>query len=56
MVYAFDLDDTLYTEMDFVRSGYRAVARELAAGSTLGSEAYYEGILPRRPIGFEWAL
>jgi putative hydrolase of the HAD superfamily len=26
----FDLDDTLYTELDFVRSGFRAVARVLA--------------------------
>lgn len=25
----FDLDDTLYSEKDYVRSGYRAVAREL---------------------------
>lgn len=27
---AFDLDDTIYKERDFVLSGYRAVARELA--------------------------
>lgn len=27
---AFDLDDTLYKERDFVMSGYRAVARKLA--------------------------
>ncbi|MCM1142897.1 MAG: HAD hydrolase-like protein [Muribaculum sp.] len=30
---AFDLDDTIYKERDFVVSGYRAVARELAAAS-----------------------
>lgn len=28
---AFDLDDTIYKERDFVLSGYRAVARQLAA-------------------------
>ena len=28
---AFDLDDTLYKERDFVASGYRAIARELAS-------------------------
>ena len=26
----FDLDDTLYPERDYVRSGYRVVARHLA--------------------------
>jgi putative hydrolase of the HAD superfamily len=30
MVVAFDLDDTLYPEETFVRSGFRAVARRLA--------------------------
>lgn len=56
MVFAFDLDDTLYTEMDFVRSGYRAVSRELERTSTLDAESYYKGICARRPVGFEWAL
>lgn len=31
---AFDLDDTLYKERDFVASGYRAVARALADADT----------------------
>lgn len=56
MVYAFDLDDTLYTEMDFVYSGYCAVARELEKGSSLDAGSYFEGISRRRPLGFEWAL
>lgn len=56
MVYAFDLDDTLYTEMDFVHSGYRVVAGELAQGSDLDATSYFEGISKRRPVGFEWAL
>ncbi len=30
MVIAFDLDDTLYKEVDYVKSGYRAVAEENA--------------------------
>jgi len=56
MIFAFDLDDTLYTEMDFVRSGYRAVARELERSSSLDADTYYNGICARRPVGFEWAL
>lgn len=56
MVFAFDLDDTLYTEMDFVRSGYRAVSAILASGSTLDAGSYFEGISRHRPLGFEWAL
>ena len=56
MVFAFDLDDTLYTEMDFVRSGYRAVSRELERTSGLDADTYYQGICARRPVGFEWAL
>lgn len=31
MVIVFDLDDTLYDEIDFVRSGFRAVARHVDA-------------------------
>ena len=37
----FDLDDTLYGERDYVRSGYRAVSRHLAAapgGERLGRD------------------
>lgn len=56
MVYAFDLDDTLYTEMDFVYSGYRVVARELDKDSDIDADIYFEGISSRRPVGFEWAL
>jgi len=32
MVVVFDLDDTLYPEMDYVRSAYRAIARRYGAG------------------------
>lgn len=56
MVFAFDLDDTLFTEMDFVRSGYRVVAGELERSSSLDADTYYNGICARRPVGFEWAL
>lgn len=31
MVIAFDLDDTLYQEMEYVRSAYRAIARRFGA-------------------------
>lgn len=56
MVFAFDLDDTLYTEMDFVHSGYRAVASVLAGSSGVEAGEYYDGICRYRPVGFEWAL
>ncbi|MDE5988443.1 MAG: HAD family hydrolase [Duncaniella sp.] len=32
MVIVFDLDDTLFPEMEFVRSAYRAIARRYGAG------------------------
>ncbi|MCM1076624.1 MAG: HAD family hydrolase [Bacteroides sp.] len=32
MIVVFDLDDTLYAEMDFVRSGYRAIANRYGHG------------------------
>jgi putative hydrolase of the HAD superfamily len=35
----FDLDDTLYLERDFVMSGYRAVARHLAASNQCSFES-----------------
>ncbi len=38
-VIAFDLDDTLYKERDYVRSGRRAVARFTAAATGLGADA-----------------
>ncbi len=56
MVYAFDLDDTLYTEFDFVHSGYMAVSRILESSSDLPASVYFEGICRYRPRGFEWAL
>lgn len=52
----FDLDDTLYCEMDFVRSGYRAVASLLAADSgAADADSYFQIIFSRRPRGFEAA-
>ena len=39
-VVAFDLDDTLYNEIDFVQSGFRAVAQRLQ--TTVGSDLYDE--------------
>jgi putative hydrolase of the HAD superfamily len=43
----FDLDDTLYAERDYVRSGYRAVAGRLAGegGDAKALEAYLWGCL-----------
>jgi putative hydrolase of the HAD superfamily len=38
----FDLDDTLYSERDFVKSGCKAVARHLAAVTGCSVEAIFE--------------
>lgn len=35
---AFDLDDTLYLERDYVKSGFRAVAEYAAAGTAVAAE------------------
>lgn len=49
---AFDLDDTLYLERDYVRSGFQAVAEYATAGTTVATEeasaflwdAFLEGV------------
>ena len=41
----FDLDDTLYPEMEFVRGGFRAAARHLAGRHGLDTERLYEEML-----------
>jgi len=41
----FDLDDTLYPEMAFVRGGFRAAARHLAGRHGLDTERLYEEML-----------
>ena len=35
---AFDLDDTLYLERDYVRSGFRAVAEYAVRGADVSAE------------------
>ncbi len=55
-VYAFDLDDTLYREMEYVHSGYRAVARALACNTGADADALFRIISTNRPLGFEAAL
>lgn len=53
---AFDLDDTLYKEMDYVASGYRTVAAELARATGADARTLFEIISANRPLGFEAAL
>lgn len=53
---AFDLDDTLYKEMDYVASGYRTVAAALAESSGADARKLYEIIASNRPLGFEAAI
>lgn len=53
---AFDLDDTLYKEMDYVASGYRAVASALADATGADATTLFEIISAKRPLGFEAAI
>ena len=55
-VVAFDLDDTLYKEMDYVASGYRTVARALADATGADADRLFSIISSNRPLGFEAAL
>ncbi len=41
----FDLDDTLYAERDFVASGYRAVARHVAAGTGWPEQSVFDHMM-----------
>lgn len=45
LVVAFDLDDTLYPELDFVRSGFQSVARYVAELSGESWLALYQELL-----------
>ncbi len=56
MLYAFDLDDTLYKEMTYVASGCRTVARALADATGADSDMLFRTIMAHRPKGFEAAL
>lgn len=42
MIVAFDLDDTLYRELDYVESGFRAVAEHVANAHPITSIEAYE--------------
>lgn len=53
---AFDLDDTLYREHDYVASGNRAVAQALADDTGFDPELLYQTIWRGYPRGFEAAL
>lgn len=56
MLYAFDLDDTLYKEMTYVASGYHTVAAELAEATGADADSLFRIISANRPLGFEAAL
>lgn len=51
MVIVFDLDDTLYEELAFVRSGYRAVADYLSPILKIGADEIYEGLIAELQSG-----
>lgn len=53
---AFDLDDTLYHEYDYVSSGYHAVAAVLSEATGYDAELIYQTIWRAYPRGFEAAL
>ena len=50
---AFDLDDTLFKEMDFVTSGYRAVAEAVAAATGSDADILFDIMVRNRPHGYE---
>lgn len=45
MILVFDMDDTLYDEMTFVRSGFKAVAQYMKATFGVSEEACYQLML-----------
>lgn len=55
-VVAFDLDDTLFSEWEYVRSGYRAVAREIAKTTGADAATLARMMMEHRPLGFEAVL
>jgi len=45
VIVAFDLDDTLYRELDYVESGFRAVADHIADSQPITSDEAYEFLI-----------
>lgn len=56
VVVAFDLDDTLFREWDYVRSGYMTVAREIASVTGANPYRLASVMMIYRPYGFEEVL
>jgi len=56
MVLVFDLDDTLYEEMEFVKSGFRAVANYLYESWSVPREVGYSIMLERLEISREYVF
>ena len=55
-VVAFDLDDTLFSEWDYIRSGYRAVAKTVADATGADADKLARMMTTYRPTGFEAVL
>lgn len=53
---AFDLDDTLFREWDYVRSGYSAVAKLIADATGADAAKLAAMMMRHRPLGFEAVL
>lgn len=53
---AFDLDDTLYKERDFLRSGHRLLARTIADATGEDADELFRLINGNHPRGIEAAL
>ena len=53
---AFDLDDTLFKERDYLRSGHRVLARKLAGESGADERALFRLITEHHPRGIAAAL
>lgn len=51
MVIVFDLDDTLYEELSYVRSGYRAVAEFLSPLLGIDPQTIFNGLMAELAVG-----
>ncbi|GAA4231938.1 HAD hydrolase-like protein [Postechiella marina] len=45
IVFVFDLDDTLYNEIDYLKSAYRAIASLIASKTKLKAEAIFDSMI-----------
>ena len=45
IVFVFDLDDTLYKEIDFLKSAYKEISQYISEKSEFGAQAVYDKMI-----------